>query len=408
MFDPYSLRKDFPMLNGKAMQGQPLVFLDNSSTTLKPYKVIEAIDDYYNNSTSNSHRGDYDLCAAMDKKIEETRKAVASFINSEQKEIVFTTGTTESLNMIAKSFAGKYLNEGDEIILSEAEHASNLLPWFEVAKEKNLSIIFAPLENGRVTVESVLKIISPKTKLISLAHVTNVLGYELDVKRLCKEAHQRNILVSIDGAQSVPHLKTDVKDLDCDFLSFSAHKMCGPTGVGVLYAKYDLLQKMDVFKTGGGMNVKFYKDTTAIYLDAPMKFEAGTLNLAGICGLLATINYLNSVGMENIHKYEIELRKYAISELMKLDNIIIYNEDATSGIIAFNIKDVFAQDAATYLNSKGVACRSGQHCAKILNPVINTIATIRASFYFYNTKEDIDALVKAVKEGGNYLDAYFI
>lgn len=407
-FDVKRIRADFPMLSGKTMQGQPLVWLDNASTTFKPQCVIDAITDYYTNHTANSHRGDYDLCYDMDVKVLKTRELVARFINCKPNEVVFTSGTTNSLNLIASGYAMKFLGEGDEILLSVAEHASNLLPWFEVAKRKGCKITYVPLDKeGRITIENFKKAINEKTKLVSLAQVTNVLGFLAPIKEICEIAHQYGAVVSVDGAQSVPHMKVDVQDLDCDFLSFSGHKMCGPTGIGVLYGKYDLLQKMDPYMTGGGNNVKFYEDGTATYLDAPMKFEAGTINLAGICGLFASLQYINSIGMNAISEREAHLKRYAVEKLSALENVTIYNATSEAGIIAFNIKDVFAQDGATYLNSKGIACRSGQHCAKILNGFLDTIATIRASVYFYTTEEEIDRLVEAVKEGGNYLDAYF-
>lgn len=390
------------------MQGQKLVWLDNASTTLKPRPVIDAITSYYTSHTANSHRGDYDLCFDMDVMVEKTRKAVASFIGSEKNEIVFTSGTTNSINLIANAYAEKVLREGDEILLSVAEHASNLLPWFEVAKRKGCKITYVPLDdNGEITLANFKKSLNEKTKIVSLAMVTNVLGTHAPIKEICALAHQVGAIVSVDGAQSVPHMVTNVKDLDCDFLSFSGHKMCGPTGIGVLYGKYDLLKEMDPYMVGGGNNVRFYENGTATYLEPPMKFESGTLNLAGICGLFAAIKYLEDIGMERISERETQLKQYAIKKLSGLDNITIYNAQTPTGIVAFNIKDVFAQDGATYLNSKGIACRSGQHCAKILNGFLDTVATIRASFYFYTSEEEIDCLVAAVKEGGNYLDAYF-
>ena len=407
MLDPYKIRKDFPMLNGKTMQGHDLVYLDNSSTTFKPKQVIEAITNYYENETSNSHRGDYDLCYAMDKKIEETRKLVANFINSKPNEVVFTSGTTNSLNLVAHAYAEKYLHEGDEIILSEVEHASNLLPWFDVAKKNGIVIKFVEIEGGRITVENFKKVLSNKTKLVSFAQISNVLGYECPIKEIAKYAHEVGALVCVDAAQSAPHMHIDVVDLDCDFLCFSGHKMLGPTGIGILYGKYDLLEKMDPYFVGGGMNVKFDTKPSFSCLPSPMKFEAGTLNLAGICGLNAAISYLNNIGLDNIHKHELELKKYAVKRLSELKNVTIYNPDSPCGIIDFNIDNIFAQDAATYLNSQGIACRSGQHCAKLLPNVNGVIATVRASMYLYSTKEDIDALVEACKNGGNYLDAYF-
>lgn len=408
MYDVYKIRKDFPMLQNKKMQNHPLVFLDNASTTFKPYKVIEYTDRYYKDMTSNSHRGDYDLCYYMDEEVRKTRLAVSRFINCDENEVVFTSGTSMSINMIAWGFGFKFLKKDDEIIISEAEHASNVLPWFKISELTGAKIVYVPLmEDGRITPENLRKVISKKTKVVALAHVGNVLAYTLPVKEICKIAHEYGAIVALDGAQSVPHMKIDFKDLDVDFLSFSAHKMLGPTGIGCLIGKYDLLEKMDPLLSGGGMNAKFHLCGDVSYLNPPFKFEAGTDNLAGIMGFRAAIEYLEEIGMDNIQKHEHEIRKYAIEQLEKLDNVIIYNKDAEGGIITFNVKDVFAQDEATLLNSYGIAVRSGEHCAKILIDFLKTPATVRASIYLYTTKEEIDAFVKAIKEG-DFLDAYFI
>ncbi len=394
--------------NNVEMQGKPLVWLDNASTTFKPYSVIQAITDYYSKETSNSHRGDYDLCYNMDQKVLECRKTVADFINADTEEIVFTSGTTMSINLVAFGYGVKYLKKGDEILLTEAEHASNALPWFKVAEMTGATIKMIPLEkDGRLTPENLKKTITENTKIVAVAHVTNVLGYIAPVKELADIAHEYGALLVLDGAQSVPHLKIDVKELGCDFLSFSGHKMCGPTGIGILYGRYDLLEMMDPFMTGGGMNVRFDMCGEVSLLHAPMRFEAGTQNLAGIVGLKAAIDYINSIGIENIEAHEEELKKYAIKKLKETGKVTIYNENSATGIVTFNINGVFAQDAATYLNSKGIACRSGQHCAKMLNDFLKTVATVRASFYFYTSKEDIDALVEAVAHGEDFLDAYF-
>lgn len=409
MIDPYKIRKDFPMyVNKVKMQDHDLVFLDNASTTFKPFKVLKAIEDYYCFETSNSHRGDYDLCYNADVKISKTRELVAKFINAKTNECVFTSGTTMSINLIAFGYAMKHLGKDDEIILSIEEHASNALPWFEVSKSTGCKLTYVPLDSdGRITVSNVKKVISNKTKLICLAHVGNVLGYEIDVKEIAKVAHQHGALFACDGAQSVPHVKVDVKDLDIDFLSFSAHKMCGPTGVGVLYAKEELLDKMSPVFVGGGNNVSFHSPSDVEYLKAPEKFESGTLNLEGIFGFKAALEYIMNVGIDNIAEYERNLRKYAINKLSKVKDLVIYNMDADAGIITFNMKGIFAQDLGTYLNSKGIAVRTGQHCAKMLPEFIKDLATVRVSIYFYTTKEDIDYLVETLKTGGNFLDAYF-
>ena len=408
MIDIKKIRKDFPMLsNGITMQGKPLVFLDNASTTFKPQQVIDACLEYETKMTSNSHRGDYDLCYNVDVRIDEARQTVARFINSSKEEVVFTSGTSMSINMVAYGYACKFLTEKDEILITEAEHASNVLPWYKVSEMTGCRVNFIPLDkNGRLTPEKLKEVISKDTKIVAVAHVTNVLGYCLDVKEIAKIAHENGAILVLDGAQSVPHQKVDVKELDIDFLSFSGHKMCGPTGIGVLYGKYELLNSMDPFMTGGGMNATFDTCGDVQYLEAPVKFEAGTLNITGIFGLKAAIEYIESIGIENIHQYEKELRSYLVSELKKNKDVIIYNEDAEAGIVTFNLKNVFAQDEATYLNSKGIAVRSGQHCAKILVDFLDTVATLRCSIYFYTSKEEIDAFVNALKEG-DFLDAYF-
>ncbi len=407
MFDVIKIRKDFPMLKQK-MQGHKLAYLDNAATSFKPLCVLKSIADYYNIYTANSHRGDYDLAHIVDTKYDESRQIVAKFINANKQEVVFTAGTSMSINMIAYGYAMKFLKKDDEILLTQAEHASNVLPWFSVAKATGCIIKYIDLtEDGHLTVDNVRKAISKNTKIIAIAQVTNVLGYMVDVRAISKLAHEYGAITVVDGAQSVPHFKTDVKTLDCDFLSFSGHKMCGPTGIGVLYGKYELLEKMDPLLSGGGMNARFDTCGEVTLLQPPLKFEAGTQNIEGVLGLARAIQYLDEIGMENIEKYEIELHDYAMMKLKKLKNITIYNETAESGIISFNIKDVFAQDAATYFNSQGICVRSGQHCAKILMDFLKTPATVRASFYFYTTKSEIDRFVKACKKAGDFLDAYF-
>lgn len=408
MIDFELLRKDFPMLNGKTMQGQKLVFLDNASTTFKPYCVIHEIQRYYSEITSNSHRGDYDLCFNMDQEVLACRKTVANFVNCNPEEVVFTSGTTMSINLVAWGLGMKHLNTGDEIIISEAEHASNSLPWFSIAKLKGAVIKFVPLdEDGRITVDNLKKVINDKTKIVALAHVGNVLGYILDLKPICELVHSYGAFFVVDGAQSVPHMKVDFKDTDIDLLSFSAHKMCGPTGVGVLVGKYSILDSIDPFLNGGGNNAKFNVCGDVEYLQPPMKFEAGTIDLAGILGLSKAIQYIQNIGIDNIEKREKQLRQYAIKKLEKLNNVIIYNKKAESGIITFNVKGVFAQDEATLLNSKGIAVRSGEHCAKMLNDFLKTPATCRASLYFYTSQDEIDVFVDALAHGGDFLDAYF-
>lgn len=406
MIDYEKCLKDFPILN-KTMQNHRLVYLDNAATTFKPTAVLDSIKDYYENYCANTHRGDYDIAHTADVKYDEARQIVADFIGADKSEVVFTAGASMSLNMIAYGYA-KFLQSGDEILITEAEHASNVLPWFTIAKEKGCIVRYIPLtKEGRLTIENVKKAMTDKVKVIAVAQVTNVLGFTVDIKSIAKIAHEHGAILVCDGAQSIPHFKVDVKDLDCDFLAFSGHKMCGPTGIGVMYGKFNLLKEMEPLMSGGGMNARFNMCGEVSLLLPPAKFEAGTQNIEGAIGLASAIKYLESIGMDNIENHEKELRKYAVSKLKQLDNVILYNENAESGIITFNIKDVFAQDAATYFNSKGICVRSGQHCAKILIDFLGTVATVRASIYFYNTFEDIDALVEACKKAGDFLDAYF-
>ena len=383
-------RDDFNVLNN-------YIYLDNGATSLKPKIISETISDYYNNYSANAHRGDYDLSLKVDSKYENSRKLVQEFIHAKKtNEIIFTSGATDSLNKIIFGFFKNYLKENDEVLLTKSEHASNILPWFELANELNLKINYIPLDNLEVTLENVKKSITNNTKVISIAHVTNVVGDIRPIKEIIDYAHSKNILVVVDGAQSVAHMKIDVQKLDIDFLVFSGHKMLGPTGVGVLYGKENLLNNMHPIIFGGGMNASFQFDGTRIYNDIPTLFEAGTPNIAGVIGLGEAIKYLNKVGMDNIQKYENELKEYAIDKLKTVKDIIIYNEFTKSGIITFNIKGIFAQDLAIYLNKYNICIRAGNHCAKILQDEIKIKNTCRVSLYFYNTKEDIDYLVKVL------------
>ena len=409
MYDVKKVRSDFPMLRAKKqMQGHDLVFLDNASTTFKPDAVIEAVRRYYEDETSNAHRGDYDLCYHADMAIASARKTLASFLGADDEEIVFTAGTTDGLNLVAEAYCRQILSPGDEILISKAEHASNLLPWFRLAKQTGAVLRYVSLDDKyRILPSAVKDALNEKTKVVSFAGIGNVLGHVLPIREIANLVHSVGAIFVVDGAQLVPHLKVDVKELDCDFLAFSGHKMCGPTGIGVLYGKKELLSTADPYRLGGGMNVKFYANGEASYLPAPARFEAGTQHIAGIYGLKAAVDYLNALGMEHVLEHERELKRYAVTRFESLSNAIVYNADAESGILTFNIRDVFAQDAGTFLNAKGIACRSGQHCAKILGEELGEIATVRASFYLYTTKEEIDALAEAVQEGGNYLDAYF-
>ena len=409
MYDVYKIRELFPMLtNGIKMQNKPLVFLDNCSTTFKPQCVIDAEMEYYQKTTSNSHRGDYDLSYQMDVRIEEARKTISHFVNCDQDEVVFTSGTTASLNLVAFGFGLKFLKPGDEIIISEAEHASNVLPWFQVSKLTGALVKYIPFdEEGRLTVNSLKKVISKKTKIVSIANVGNVLGYITDVKGMAKVAHEFGAIMVVDGAQSVPHLKTDFKDLDCDFLAFSAHKMCGPTGIGALIGKYQLLEQTDPYISGGGNNSIFDNTGSVDYRLPPAKFEAGTQNIAAILGFKKAVEFIESIGIDEIHAHDVALIQYAKEKLNGFNKIKILNPLSENGILTFNIEGVFAQDEATLLNYKGIAIRSGEHCAKMLHNFLKTKATCRMSTYLYTTKEDINTFVDAIINGGDILDAYF-
>ena len=389
-----AVRKDFPIF-----ANQPdLVYLDSAATSLKPQCVIDAVTAFYTTHTSNVHRGDYAIAAENDALYDGTRKTVASFINCDPREVIFTHNATASLNQAAYGLKSM-LKEGDVILTTKAEHASNLLPWFQLQKEIGVKIEYAELDSqGRLTEESFLKALHDGVRIVAVAGVTNVTGAVQPVKAITKAAHAVGAYVVCDGAQSVPHMPVDVRDLDVDFLAFSAHKMCGPGGTGVLYGRRELLDRMDPVFRGGDMNARFSSDGTVILKEPPVRFEAGTPAIEGVIGMKAAIEYLQGIGMENIHAYEKELRAYFLEQMKKLDNIEILNPDNAYGPLTFNAKGVFSQDAAGYLASRNIAVRSGNHCAKILHEVIGTDSTIRASLYFYNTKEEIDRCVAACSE----------
>ena len=387
-------REDFPMLFNN------IIYFDNGATTFKPKQVLKKISDYYTEYTANAHRGDYHISLKVDTEYELARNIVQEFINAKDRsEIVFTSGSTESLNYIATGFFGNYLEAGDEILITKAEHASNVLPWFRLAKQLDVLVNFIDLDdNHYVTVDNVLKAITPRTKVISLAQITNVIGDIRPIKEICKIAHERGIFVVVDAAQSAPHIKIDVQDLDCDFLAFSGHKLCGPTGVGVLYGKKELLENMEPVNLGGGMNESFDTVNDVYLKSLPTRLEAGTPNIEGVLGLGEAINYLNSIGMDKIHEYEMTLRKYLIEKLIDIKHIDIINMEADSGIVAFNVDGVFSQDVAVYLDKYNICLRAGNHCAKILKDEVGVKNTCRISLYFYNTYEEIDRLVELLKD----------
>lgn len=386
-------REDFPMFK------QDYIYLDNGATTFKPQAVIDAITDYYSNYSANAHRGDYSISYKVDLEYEGARKKVAEFINADVNEIVFNSGATEGLNTIVSGFFDHLLEPGDEIIISKSEHASNVLPWFRLANKFNLKIVYVPLDaNLHITLEGIKSVITPNTKVIALAEITNVVGDIRPIKAICEYAHKNNIFVVVDGAQSTPHKKTDVKDSDVDFLVFSGHKMCGPTGIGVLYGKKELLEELDPLILGGGMNESFDSEKEIYLKDIPQRLEAGTPNIAGAIGLGTAIDYLQNIGMDNISIYEQKLKNYLVSKLLEIEHIKIINEEAGSGIVAFNIEGIFSQDVAYYLNKYNVCVRAGNHCAKILKSVTGVKNTVRVSLYFYNTFEEIDALIELLTD----------
>ena len=386
-------REDFPILN------KNIIYFDNGATTLKPQSVIDSICDYYSNYSSNAHRGDYKISLKASREYEDVRNKVKNFINADASdEIIFTSGSTESLNMIINGYFKNKLSKDDEVLITKSEHASNILPWFELENEIGIKVNYIPLDNNHVvTLENVINSITPKTKVISMAQVTNVIGDVRPIKEILKYAHKKGILVVVDGAQSVGHTNVDVKDLDIDFLAFSAHKMLGPTGVGVLYGKYDLLDQIKPYKYGGGMNIAFVSPKEIEYKELPYKLEAGTQNIAGVIGFGKAIDYITNIGVDNIEEYCNELREYLINKLKSINNINIYNENVESSTVTFNIDGIFSQDTAIYLDKYNICVRSGSHCAKKLEDELGIKNTVRISIYFYNTKDDVDKLVEALQ-----------
>lgn len=394
MLDVQKIRKDFPMI-----QNNPdLIYFDSAATSLKPQCVIDAVNDFYTKHTSNVHRGDYAIAALNDKLYDGTRNSVAKLINCDPSEVIYTHNVSQSLNQVVYGLENE-LKQGDTVLITLAEHASNVLPWFYLKEKVGINIEYIPTDaEANIDLDAFQKCMHEGVKIVSVAQVTNVLGSIQPIKQMSEIAHEVGAYMVVDGAQAVPHMKVDVKDLDVDFYGFSAHKMCGPGGVGILYGKKELLEKMNPVFYGGDMNARFNKDGEMILKDSPIKFEAGTPNIEGVIGTGVACEYLLSIGMDNIHEYEKEIRAYAIDKLSKLDNIEIINPNNEYGPIDFNAKGVFAQDAAGFLASKNIAVRSGNHCAKILHNIIGTDQSIRASLYFYNTKEEIDRFVEACKE----------
>lgn len=388
-----NIEKDFLMKN------KNIIYFDNAATTWKPICVINKEMEYLTSYTANSHRGDYNISFKVDDEIDNTRDLVAKFINAKSKnEIVFTSNTTDSINMIVRGYFYYNLEPGDEVILSKSEHASNVMPWLILEKEKGIVIKYAPLdENNKLDLKSIKKVMTRKTKVISIAEITNVVGDIRNIKEITDFAHKHGIYVVVDGAQSVPHKKTDVQDTDIDFLSFSAHKMCGPTGVGVLYAKEELLKNIVPVRFGGGMN-EDYKENKIELVSVPYRLEAGTPNISGIIAFSEAIKYINKVGLDYIERKEKYLKNYLIKELKNIPYIKILNESSEGSIVLINIDGIVSGDLGLYLNTKNICVRSGKHCVKMLEDVANFTDTVRISLYFYNTYEEIDKLITALKD----------
>ena len=388
-----NLDKFFPM------KKEELIYFDNAATTFKPIQVINKEIEYMSMYTANSHRGDYNISFKVDDEIDITRELVKSFINARHKEeIIFTSNTTDSLNLVVNGYFKNYLSSSDEVILNKAEHASNILPWLMLKKSIGFKIKYASLDkDNTLSLDSIKKCITKNTKVISLAYITNVIGDKRDIKEIISYAHKHDILVVVDAAQAIGHIRIDVRDMDADILAFSAHKMCGPTGVGVLYAKRELLDKMLPVKFGGGMNLNYHESDISL-AEIPYRFEAGTPNIGGIISFGEAIKFLNMVGLDNIERIEKHLRKYLISELKKIDYVKIYNEEIASSIVLINIDGSTSGDLGLYLNTRGICVRSGKHCTKMLEDESGFTDTVRISLYFYNSYEEIDKLVASLMD----------
>ncbi|SDJ62416.1 cysteine desulfurase [Salimicrobium halophilum] len=400
--DVKAVREAFPILH-QDVNGHPLVYLDSSATSQTPSKVIDKIDEYYKNYNSNVHRGVHTLGSIATDGYEGAREKVRSFINaSNTKEIIFNRGTTTGINTVAQSYGMDHVGEGDEIVLTQMEHHSNLIPWQQLAKRKNATLKYIPMqEDGTLAMSDVKDTITENTKIVAVSHVSNVLGTINPIKEIAEAAHEKGAVIVVDGAQSAPHLKIDVQDLDCDFFAFSGHKMCGPTGIGVLYGKRELLDKMEPVEFGGEM-IDFVNLYDSTWKELPWKFEGGTPIIAGAIGLGAAIDYLEEVGMEEIEKYEEELAAYALEKLDAIDGVTVYGPKERAGLVTFNVDGVHPHDLATVLDAEGIAVRAGHHCAQPLMKWLNVTATARASFYLYNTTEEIDRFVEGLQKTKEY------
>jgi cysteine desulfurase/selenocysteine lyase len=407
MFDPYKIRQDFPILKRK-INNHPLIYLDNAATTQKPKQVIDAIKEFYENHNANVHRAIHTLSQESSELYENAHEEVAKFINADDmEEIIFVRGTTEAINLVAYAWGLHNLKSENEVLVTLMEHHSNIVPWETLSKIKGFQVKYAEVnDDGTLNYESLENAISDKTKIVCLSHVSNVTGVINDVKRVAKIAHEYGALVLVDAAQSVPHLPVDVKDLDIDFLAFSGHKMLGPTGIGALYGKRGILEEMEPFHGGGSMikEVTFNTVTRSCSIslnDLPWKFEAGTPNVCGGVGLMAAVRYLNDIGMENVKEHEEILTTYTIRRMQECEKVKIYGpEDAslTCGILPFGVEGLSSHDVALFLDSYGIMIRSGFHCAQPLHEKFRLKSSARASFYIYNTREEIDRLTEALKE----------
>ncbi|MDT0928407.1 cysteine desulfurase [Staphylococcus pseudintermedius] len=401
--------KDFPILE-QQVNGKRLAYLDSTATSQKPKQVIDALSDYYERYNSNVHRGVHTLGSLATDGYEGARETVRRFIHAKYfEEIIFTRGTTAAINMIAHSYGDANVGEGDEIVVTQMEHHANLVPWQQLAKRQGATLKFIPMaEDGTITLEAVRETVSERTKIVAIAHVSNVLGTINDIKAIAEIAHEHGAIISVDGAQSVPHMKVDVQDLNVDFYSFSGHKMLGPTGIGVLYGKREHLNQMEPTEFGGDM-IDFVDLYDSTWTDIPTKFEAGTPLIAQAIGLQAAIEYIESIGFDAIHEHEQALTTYAYEQMSQIEGIDIYgpSKDKRAGIITFNLKDVHPHDVATALDTEGVAVRAGHHCAQPLMKWLNVSSTARASFYIYNTKEDIDQLVEGLKQTKEFFSYEF-
>ena len=397
------IRKDFPILARKVRDNKPLVYLDNASTTQKPNQVIEAINDYYKNYNANIHRAVYALAEEATTAYENTRDKIAKFLNiKSREEIIFVRGTTEAINLVAYAWGRTHIKEGDIIVTTEYEHHSNIVPWQLLVQEKGAKLAYIDIdENGELLLDQLDEhLATGKVKLVTFSLMSNVLGTITDAEKIISKCKQAGVLTLIDGAQAVPHMKVDLEKLDCDFFAFSGHKMLGPTGVGVLWVRKSVLETMNPFHGGGDMIREVHKFETT-WNDLPYKFEAGTPNIADVVGFGAAIDYLSNLGMDNVRQHEIELTKYALDKISQVKGITVYGTKDISkrgGVISFNFSDVHPHDVAQIIDEEGIAVRSGHHCAQVLMEKLDVAATNRASFYIYNTKEDIDALVKSLEK----------